>query len=192
MSRLVIWGFGPFPQAPANPSALAVEHLEQAGWAPPGAQVSYAVLPTTWGAAAQTALAARQTHDADAVLLVGVAVGATAFRLETVARNRAGQTLVDAAGERWDHPLIDPAGPDERAVTAPVAAMERAIRDEGLAVTLSRDAGDYLCNFTLYRLLAEHPVTAFLHVPGVGPDVSLDDIVRAVRAAATALLEHLG
>ncbi|HVY33021.1 MAG TPA: hypothetical protein VG960_01245 [Caulobacteraceae bacterium] len=192
MSRLLICGFGPFPKAPDNPSALAVERLNREGWAPPGAQVSYAVLPTTWGEAAETALAALQAHGADAVLVVGVAVGAATFRLETVARNRTSQTLADAAGERWDHPLIDPAGPDERAVTAPVAAMERALRDEGLAVTLSRDAGDYLCNFTLYRLLAKHPPTAFLHVPAVGPDNSLDDIVRAVRTAATAFVGNLG
>ena len=191
MTRLLICGFGPFPGAPDNPSALAVERLRRDGWRMAGADVGYAVLPTVWSEAAETALAAREAAGADAVLLVGVASSALAFRVETIARNRASQAHADAAGRCWSGPLIDPDGPAERGVTAPVQAMARAIRDLGLAADVSQDAGDYLCNFTLYRLLAQVPMTAFLHVPPVSAGHSLDDIVEAVRAAASAFIAPL-
>jgi pyroglutamyl-peptidase len=191
MIRLLICGFGPFPQAPDNPAALAVERLRARGWSPPGAQADYAVLPTVWSKAAERALAASQAMDADAVLLVGVAVGAQSFRLETLARNRASQVHVDQEGRLWPLPLIDPQGPDQYDVGAPVDAMLGAIGALGLPVTLSQDAGEYLCNFTLYRLLAQALMTAFLHVPALGADVSLEDIVGAVRAAAEAFATEL-
>ncbi len=191
MSRLLICGFGPFPQAPDNPAALAVEQLRSEGWAPSGVEVGYAILPTVWSKAAQAAAGARQAMAADAVLLVGVAVGAQAFRLETLARNRASQTLPDAEGRLWLSSSIDPAGPDQRDVTAPVEAMRGAIAAMGLPVTLSDDAGEYLCNFTLYRMLAQAPMTAFLHVPPIGADIDLPAIVCAVRAAAAVLASEL-
>lgn len=73
----------------------------------------------------------------------------------------------------------------------PVQAMLSAIETQGLPVGLSSDAGDYLCNFTLYRLLAEVPMTAFLHVPPLSARIGLDDIAAAVRAAAQALAREL-
>ena len=69
--------------------------------------------------------------------------------------------------------------------------MARTIQDLGLAADVSQDAGDYLCNFTLYRLLAQVPMTAFLHVPPVSEAAALDDIVKAVQAAASALAKSL-
>jgi pyrrolidone-carboxylate peptidase len=77
-------------------------------------------------------------------------------------------------------------------VTAPAEAMLRAIQALGLPVTLSEDAGAYLCNFTLYEMLAQAPVTAFLHVPPIGADADLPAIVSAVRAAAAALAMNFG
>jgi pyroglutamyl-peptidase len=191
MSRLLICGFGPFPEAPDNPAALAVEQLKRVGWAAPGSEVHYAVLPTVWRRAAETALAAAREVSADAVLLVGVAVGADAFRLETMARNQAGTRHPDAEGLFCPGPLIDPDGPAARRVIAPVQALLAAIEAEGLPVGLSSDAGDYLCNFTLYRLLAEVPMTAFLHVPPLSARIDLDAIAAAVRAAAQAFAREL-
>ena len=188
MSRLLIAGFGPFPQAPDNPAAATVRRLMAERWAPPDAQAAYAILPTTWAGAAETALHAARTERADGVLLIGVAVGAQVFRVEQQARNRAGAGAgrADADGLFWPSDVIDASGPSERRTSAPVHAMQDAIAAAGLPVTLSDNAGDYLCNFALYRMLAEQPMTAFLHIPPLGEHVGIEDLLTATRAAATA------
>jgi pyroglutamyl-peptidase len=191
--RLLICGFGPFPQAPDNPAALAVEQLRARAWSPPGLKTAYAVLPTVWAEAPAVALKAARSLGADAVLLVGVAVGATAFRIETLARNLASQTHPDAKGQYWLQATIDAAGPQDVAVTAPAHAMLLAVAAHGLPVEQSSDAGAYLCNFTLYRLLTATaaPPVGFLHVPPVGPGLDLHRIEQAIQAAAEAIATQL-
>ncbi len=187
--RLLICGFGPFPEAPANPAALAIEHLWAEGWSPPGTEAAYRILPTVWTQAANEALDALADTDADGLLLVGVAVGAEGFRVEIQARNLAAVHHPDALGLTWPSKRIDPNAPDVLPITGPAAAMKDAITALGLPVYLSDDAGDYLCNFTLFRALAEargRPV-GFVHLPPEG----LDDIVRAVQAAASAFADTL-
>jgi len=191
--RLLVCGFGPFPQSPDNPSGLTIRRLEGDGWTPEGADALYAVLPTQWSQAPQTALEAANRGNAAAILLVGVAVHAAAFRVETTARNRASIVHADAAGALWPRPSIDKDGPESLSVTAPTEAMRAAIDERGLPVHLSDDAGDYLCNFVLYRLLAEAGVrpVGFVHVPQIGEAFSADAIARAVRAAAEAFSARL-
>jgi pyroglutamyl-peptidase len=188
----LLCGFGPFPSAPDNPAARTVERLKTVGWAPARAEVGYTVLPTIWTEAPARALAAADQLAADAVLLIGVAVGASAFRVETTARNRAGESP-DAAGARWPSPFVEDSGPNTLAVTAPVTAIVEAIAAEGLPAEVSEDAGDYLCNFTLYRLLrqAEGRPIGFLHTPPPGDALTLDDIEAAARAAAQAFVANL-
>jgi pyroglutamyl-peptidase len=191
MSRLLICGFGPFPQAPDNPAGLAVDRLRRQGWTPPGSDAAYILAPTVWREAPRIVLAALHDCHADAVLLIGVSVNASQFRVETLARNHARQTLVDAAGQLWPRGIIDPEGPQTRPVTAPAQALRDAIEAEGLPATLSDDAGDYLCNFTLYQVLGATPLAGFVHTPAVGERFGLDDIVTAIRAAATAFAAEL-
>ena len=90
------------------------------------------------------------------------------------------------------------AGEDVIASTAPCQAMASALETEGLPVTLSEDAGDYLCNFTLYRLLHTKaaPKVGFLHVPQArecaeAATFELAQIRQAVSAAAAAFCADL-
>jgi pyroglutamyl-peptidase len=191
--RLLICGFGPFPEAPDNPAAKAVQQLDAQAWSPAGAEAAYFVLPTIWAEAPEEALVAAWAHDADAILLVGVAVSATSFRVETLARNQASRTHADAEGRYWPSAVIDPAGPQSVAVTAPVEAMLLAVAALGLTVERSSDAGAYLCNFTLYRLLTATaaPPVGFLHVPPACEGLGLDQIERAIQAAAQAFAQGL-
>ena len=72
--------------------------------------------------------------------------------------------------------------------------MVAALVAEGLPAYASSDAGDYLCNYTFYRLLTEvasgpdAPFAAFLHIP---PTLGPDDLRRGVKAAASALARTL-
>jgi pyroglutamyl-peptidase len=190
---LLICGFGPFPGAPDNPAAEAVRRLQAHQWSPEGVRTACAVLPTVWASAPETALRAAEGEGSTAILLVGVALSAAAFRVESLARNRASEVHADAEGRLWPSAAIDPDGPEEIAVGAPAEAMVAAIDALGLPVDLSSDAGAYLCNFTLYRLLAEAGgrMVGFLHVPPPGPELGLDQIEQAVRAAAEAMARRL-
>lgn len=196
--RLLLCGFGSFPEAPLNPSAAVVAALAREGWSPAGVEVDFLTLPVQWKGSVETILRQLQARPADGVLVVGVAVEADAFRVEHTGRNCAARERPDHAGRVWELPAIDSAGADEIAATAPCAAMLEALAAEGLPAVRSEDAGDYLCNFTLYRLLAAGaaPRVGFLHVPQArecAPQAAfaLDEIQTAVCAAAGAFAAEL-
>ncbi|MDO8901626.1 MAG: hypothetical protein Q7V15_09745 [Phenylobacterium sp.] len=196
--RLLLAGFGSFPAAPLNPSAAVIATLARESWAPPGAQVDYLTLPVQWQGATETILRQLQTSPADGVLVVGVAVEAEAFRVETLGRNCASPERPDQAGRVWGSPLIADAGEDVIAASAPCQAMASALETEGLPVDLSEDAGDYLCNFTLYRLLHAKAAArvGFLHVPQArecaeAAAFDLAQIRQAVTSAAGAFCAEL-
>lgn len=198
MVRLLLCGFGSFPAAPRNPSAAVVEALAARAWAPPNAHVDFLTLPVLWRGSAEAVAERAAKARVDGVLVVGVAVEADDFRVETLGRNAASCERLDHSGAAWPHSTIQVDGPPILAATAPVDAMYRALITAGLPARLSDDAGDYLCNFTLYRMLhgAAAPTVGFLHVPqardlAVGAAFNLADVERAVVACASAFAEAL-
>ena len=195
-ARLLVCGFDAFPGVEANPSAAVVERLRTQAWSAEGAGVEYAILPTVWEEVAEVLSEARRTGGAQGVLLTGVAGGAQGFRMEMRAQNLASTTSPDARGLRHAADRISPMGMAVLRATAPVQAVVEAIRAEGLPAEASADCGDYLCNYTLYRLLEEHagdrtlrPV-GFLHLPPAHV-LSLDDLERGVKAAARVMARAL-
>lgn len=196
--RLLICGFSAFPEAIRNPAQAAVEALAAHGWSPEGAEAAYLTVPVAWRGSVEAILERLTAEPADAVLVVGVAVSASSFHVERLGRNRASAEKRDDLGEVWNASLITSDGADEIRTVAPTRSMVAAIERDGLAAELSDDAGDYLCNFTYYRLMASQaaPTVAFLHVPQVREYVetaafSLEDVVRAVQASAGAIAEAL-
>ena len=200
---LLVCGFGPFPAAPENPASLVVQRLRDAHWSPNGADAAYAILPTEWRSADEVALVAMRNGGCAAVLLVGVAVRARKFRVETRALNRTAADRPDAAGQSLGRSLIEPDGAAALRVTAPVRPVLSALHLAGLPARTSNDAGAYLCNYTLHRVLAAQRAEAaertagFLHVPqarelvGAAAPFSLDDIKHAVCTAAQAYSDAL-
>jgi pyroglutamyl-peptidase len=197
-ARLLVCGFRGFPAAPRNPSAMVIEALAAGGWSPSGVETDYLALPVSWTQSVPLILDALRARPADAVLVVGVATSADAFRVETLGRNRASRSLGDADGELWPRPVIAPDGAGVIAATAPSDEVLEGLLHANLPARLSDDAGDYLCNFTLYSLLAARaaPMVGFLHVPQArecARDASFDiaDVERAVRATATAYAQAI-
>ena len=204
---LLVCGFGAFPNFPTNPSGVIVEQLEAESWAPDGASLAFAVLPTTWAGAVSALRRRMRETGADGVLLTGVCGGATGFRVEMRARNRASTTAEDADGRKRELERISHLGPAVLRASAPVEPMIEAVRQAGLPVEASSDAGDYLCNYTFYKALADQagerearPI-AFLHLPpaseappveDAGPlAFALDDLETGVKAAARSLARTL-
>ncbi|WP_374576067.1 hypothetical protein [Phenylobacterium sp.] len=196
--RLLVCGFGAFPAAPRNPAGEAVEALARSGWAPAAADVDFLTVPVAWRGAVEAVHERRLAAAYDGVLVVGVAVEADGFRVETLGRNLAAPGRPDHLGELWPAATISADAPATLAVTAPWAAMLEALQAAGLPARASDHAGEYLCNFMLFRLLLEAaaPAAGFLHVPQArecepGAAFALSDIEAAVAACAGAFAADL-
>lgn len=194
MASLLICGFDSFPAAPVNPAAAVIRRLSAQAWRAGDTDTGFLVTPVAWTGAVEAIQADLAKRPADAVLVVGVATKAQSFRVETLARNLACAVTLDAAGALWPHGAILPDGAETLDASAPCRAMAEAVAALGLPVESSCDAGDYLCNFTLYRLLAagSAPRVGFLHVPQAwecapGAAFDLEQIEAAVRASAGAM-----
>ena len=195
MKHLLITGFDPFGGETVNPSWEAVSRL-------PDTIGEYRLtklqIPTVFSHAARTVLDAAGDQIPDVILCIGQAGGRDAVTPERVAINMASATIADNAGITPSEEPILPGGPDGIFATVPVARMAEAIRDAGLPGKISNTAGTFVCNDTLYRLLAHFAGTrtrvGFLHVPHLpdqaktgGPSMELDAIITALTAAIGAL-----
>lgn len=193
--RLLLAGFGGYAQVPDNPAARIVERLDAQGWSPAGAALSGCVIPVSWTAAPAAALEAARTLRAGAVLLLAAVPLGSDFRVEMRAQNRVNRRRADVEGRLWGEDRILPTGPGVVRATAPVAEMVKAIKAAGCPVRASSDSGEFVGNFTFYRLLAElGPEDAGRAVGclAIPARLDLDLVERAVKAAAEAFAKSLG
>lgn len=170
-SRVLITGFGPFPGMPENVTSRLVADLAARGRDVfPAFEIRAAILPTEWDRAPELLDNLLSGFQPSTVILFGVSGHARGFEVETVARNAATLTP-DAAGLPPLSSRIDPSGLDQIAVRFPAARIVARLRRMQLPARVSRDAGRYLCNATLYHLLGrtdlqiEPRIAGFVHVP---------------------------
>jgi pyroglutamyl-peptidase len=149
-------------------------------------------------------------HKPDALLMFGLAPRAKVLRIETRAHNTSG-SFPDVSGRLLPGRRIQADGPPDLALPHSRQLLAAAGRMKA-RVTLSRDAGRYLCNYLCWRAseaVAENGprLAAFVHVPPVTRKVlrpgkkhhaSLNDLTHAavcfLLATATAtrrLRRHL-
>jgi len=169
--RVLVTGFGPFPGQPENITSRLVPDL--AAWAQGACsafETKAAILPTEWDRAPARLDRLLDTFQPSVVLLFGVSARARGFEVETVARNAADAAL-DAAGMWPAAPRLDPTGLDQLAARLPAARIVAHLRRLRVPARMSRDAGGYLCNASLYHLLnrsitpTKPRVAGFVHVP---------------------------
>ena len=195
MKHLLITGFDPFGGASVNPSWETVSRLPDAVG---GYRLTRLQIPTVFGVAAKTVLAAAAQDAPDVILCVGQAGGRDAVTPERIAINMASARIPDNAGNQPVEAPILPGAPDGMFSTVPVYAMAGAIAAAGLPGKISNTAGTFVCNDTLFRLLHHYAGTpvrvGFIHVPWLpeqakegAPSMALDDIIAALTAAVGAL-----
>lgn len=192
MKKLLITGFDPFGGAAVNPSWLAVQGLpDNVGeW-----ELCKLEIPTIFGKAAQSVLAAAEKFHPDAILCVGQAGGRDAVTPERIGVNIRDARICDNAGNQPCGEFVVPEGPAAYFSTVPVAAMAKAIRDARIPATVSNSAGAFVCNDVLYSLLHHYAGTAvrvgFIHVPYMPqqgePNLPLERITAALEAGILAL-----
>ena len=169
--RVLLIGFGPFPGAPLNPSALLVKSLTRRR-RPAFAEIvrTTHVFATTY-AAVDRDLPTLRAAGPDIVLMFGVAGRRRHLSIETRARNAVSLLFPDASGYRPRQGIIAPGKPAVLRGAAPFARLLGAVRASTGPARLSRDAGRYLCNYAYWRALERsrdgRPLVQFVHIPAV-------------------------
>jgi pyroglutamyl-peptidase len=169
--RVLIVGFGPFPGAPFNPTALLTAALARRRRpALFGIEIESHVFTTAYtevGRDLRTLFARKP----DAVLIFGLAAGRRHVSIETRARNAVSLLSPDASGRRPHCATIDLGKPRSQAGNTPSAFLLSALRRSGVCARLSRDAGRYLCNYAYWQALqhvdGDRPLVQFVHIPRV-------------------------
>ena len=168
--RVWVTGFGPFPGAPVNPTQWLIEQL--GGLAPEtvgASKLCCEVLPGEFSRAVAIVEDRHRTLTPDIAVHFGLHRNAGGFRLERRAGNIIGGDRPDATGVIPQNLQVDRDGPPALHCAWP-ASVSTALRDAGLGVEHSDDAGAYVCNAVYYRSLgciAERPDAwcGFVHVP---------------------------
>lgn len=189
--KLLITGFDPFGGETVNPSWEAVRLLpEEIGTF----RLTKLQIPTVFGRAAETVLAASEKLQPDVILCIGQAGGRSGITPEVVGINLREARLPDNAGNQpTDVPVVEN-GPAAYFATVPVRAMVKAVNDAGISAALSYSAGTFVCNDVLYFLLHHYHGTGtkvgFVHVPFLPeqakenvPAMPLEQMTAALTAA---------
>lgn len=167
--RVLITGFGPFPRAPFNPSAVVATALARRRRPALAGLVRKVHIFATRYADVDRDLPRLLAQKPDIVLMFGLAGRTRELRIETRARNAASALLPDAGRRRLLGRVIDTDAPPARLGHAPFSRVAAAIRERKLPVRVSRDAGTYLCNYAYWRGLARasngRPLVLFVHIP---------------------------
>ena len=187
MPRVLVTGFEPFDGSTVNPSQQIVDALD--------GEVATAVLPVSYGRAADALRGAIAGHEPDVVVAFGQADGRTGISVERFAHNLDEATTTDNDEAPGSGLPIDPDGPAAYPSTLPVDEIVDALRGAGIPAAPSRDAGGFLCNHVVYVLMGlierERPDVrgGFVHVPLLpeqaldtdAASMPLDTLVRAAR-----------
>ena len=186
--KLLITGFDPFGGETVNPSWEAVRLLpEEIG----ACRLTKLQIPTVFGRAAETVLAASEKLQPDVILCIGQAGGRSGITPEVVGINLREARLPDNAGNQpTDVPVVEN-GPAAYFATVPVRAMVKAVNDAGISAALSYSAGTFVCNDVLYSLLHHYHGTAtkvgFVHVPFL-PEQAKENVAAMPLEQMTAAL----
>jgi pyroglutamyl-peptidase len=168
-----VTGFGPFPGAPENPTDALVRALAQAPAERFRATAFRAVvLPTEYRRSWSILSRFYAGYAPDVVVHFGLSGRADSIMVERTARRRSASDRPDAVAFAPRSGLARRTGPETLASTFPVDGIVAALLQAGFPAAASDDAGDYVCNATLYRslaLAASGPrCIGFVHVPPEG------------------------
>ena len=168
MITVLVTAFGAFPGAPSNPTTALVRELERRHGrrlARLSISLHTRVLPVRFAQVEGALTAALDEVRPDVVLHLGLAGRRAALSVELRAVNRLGPLRPDAGRAFADSGVVCPGEPFQRNARWPAQRI-RAAMDPFAVTRLSIDAGDYVCNQTLFLTLSRTiGSVGFIHIP---------------------------
>lgn len=193
MQNVLLTGFEPFDKAAVNPSWEAVRQLDGVTLSE-GVTMVARCLPCAFASAAEILLQLINELQPAMVIATGLGPGRSDISIERVAINVNDARIPDNLGAQPIDTAVVAGGPAAYFSTLPIKGMVKAVRDAGIAASVSQTAGTFVCNQVFYRLqhaLAGTGVrSGFIHVPGLPesgePSMALSTIVEGLRVATLA------
>ncbi|XP_029930700.1 pyroglutamyl-peptidase 1-like [Myripristis murdjan] len=190
--KVIVTGFEPFGEHTVNSSWVAVQELDRLGLGeavdlyvcevPVEYQAVQSLLPSLW-----------KQHQPQLVVHVGVSGLATTVTLEQCGHNEGYRRLDNCSYCPASQCCMEN-GPDCINSVLDMDAVCRKVNDSGLGVvvSVSKDAGRYLCDYTYYTsLYLGQGRSAFIHVPPLGKPYSSWELGKALQAIVREMLELL-
>ncbi|XP_054623120.1 pyroglutamyl-peptidase 1-like [Dunckerocampus dactyliophorus] len=190
--KVLVTGFEPFGEHAVNSSWVAVQELERLGLGdavdlhvcevPVEYQAVQSLLPSLW-----------KQHMPQLVVHVGVSGLATTVTLEQCGHNKGYKRLDNCSFCPASQCCVEE-GPDFISSVLDMETVCKRVSDSGLgvAVSVSKDAGRYLCDYTYYSsLFLSKGRCAFIHVPPLGNPYSSQELGIALQAVVQEMLKLL-
>lgn len=189
--KLLVTGFGPFPNAPENPTDPLVRSLAgQPAEAFGAREFRAVVLPADYRKSWATLRRLYAGYAPDVVVHFGLSRQAEAIHVERTARRACAPDRPDAGGFAPRSGFARRVGPESLPSNLPVDAIVTALKAGGLPAAASDHAGGYVCDATLYRSLLAAPagrLVGFVHIPPEGTNgLTRDRLCEAAKVVATA------
>lgn len=190
--KVIVTGFEPFGKHEVNSSWVAVQELERLGL---GEAVDLHVceVPVEYHAVQRLLPSLWKEHQPQLMVHVGVSGLATTVTLEQCGHNKGYKRLDNCSFCPASQCCMD-SGPDCIHSVLDMDTVCERVNDSDLGVTISvsKDAGRYLCDYTYYTsLYLGQGHSAFIHVPPLGKPYSSHDLGRALQAAIQEMLKLL-
>ena len=197
MHIVLLTGFEPFDKDLINPSWEAVRRLDGVQLSE-GVQIVARQLPCAFATAGACLTQMINELQPEMVIATGLGPGRSDLSVERVAINVNDARIPDNLGEQPVDTAVVAHGPAAYFSTLPIKAMVNAVREAGVAASVSQTAGTFVCNQVFYLLqhaLVETGVrSGFIHVPYLPeqvvksgqPSMALATMVEGLRVAASA------
>jgi len=193
VQNVLLTGFEPFDKAAVNPSWEAVRQLDGVPLSE-GVKIVARCLPCAFATAAETLLQLINELQPAMVIATGLGPGRSDISIERVAINVNDARIPDNLGAQPIDTSVVEGGPAAYFSTLPIKGMVKAVREAGIAASVSQTAGTFVCNQVFYLL--QHALvgtgvrSGFVHVPnlpGSGePTMALSTLVEGLRVAVLA------
>ena len=195
--KILLTGFEPFGDLGVNPSQVILEKISDRQTLCAQHEFETLILPVMFDSAGTRIKTKIQEFKPDVTLSLGVSKGSDAITLETKAMNLKQDVDLHNMRNIKTPKLILLGHPVSYNSTLPLERIYRSLKDKNIPVTMSDNAGRFVCNYVFYlachqiKLLKSSGKAGLIHVPLMSeqiiesmmkvPSLPLSQMVNAIE-----------
>ena len=169
--KILLTGFEPFGDLKVNPSQAILESISERQTLCNLHEINTIILPVRFDSAGARIKKTIQEFKPDVILSLGLSGSSDSITLERKAMNLKQDVELQNTKNIKGPTVILLGCPISYKSTLPLDRIYRSLKDRNIPVSISDDAGRYVCNYVFYlachqiKLLENSGKTGFIHVP---------------------------